>query len=183
MGSVSSLLIVGFSFTSAWVFGREYTDNTIKDLLVKPISRMYSVLSKFIIITIWNIFLACFVFGLVTIAGLIIGVKNSYASLIFSEFSTFFITSVLIMLVSTTSAFLASITKGYLAPIGLSFVIIIISNIAMQPGFGLYFPWTIPILPLTETPLNIFSVFIVLFTGIAGFLGTIAWWRYTEYED
>ncbi|EOS54983.1 MULTISPECIES: ABC transporter permease [Paenibacillus] len=180
--SIASLLVVGFSFTSAWVFGREYTDKTIKDLIVKPIPKSYSVLSKFIVITIWNILIALFTFALITIAGSFIGVNGSSGSSILQFFGTFMLTSVLIMAVSSTSALIANITKGYLAPIGLIFVIIIASNAVVQLGLGPYFPWTIPVLLTKGVDIGFISYSILVLTAIVGFAGTVAWWRFAEHK-
>jgi ABC-2 type transport system permease protein len=182
LGSIASLLVVGFSFTSAWVFGREYTDNTIKDLLLKPISKSYSVLSKFIVITLWDTLLAFFTFAVIAGTGALIGVSGGSISIILNIFWTFMTTALLIMVVSTTSALLANITKGYLAPIGVTFVIVIVSNVVVQLGIGPYFPWTIPILLLTGTNIGFISTVILTATGIAGFAGTIAWWRFAEHK-
>jgi hypothetical protein len=180
--SIASLLVVGFSFTSAWVFGREYTDKTIKDLIVKPIPKSYSVLSKFIVITIWNILIALFTFALITIAGSFIGVNGSSGSSILQFFGTFMLTSVLIMAVSSTSALIANITKGYLAPIGVIFVIIIASNAVVQLGLGPYFPWTIPVLLTKGVDIGFISYSILVLTAIVGFAGTVAWWRFAEHK-
>jgi ABC-2 type transport system permease protein len=46
----SAVLIIRFAFTTCWIFGREYTDKTIKDLLVKPVSKLYIATSKFMVI-------------------------------------------------------------------------------------------------------------------------------------
>ncbi|MBM7540134.1 ABC transporter permease [Amphibacillus cookii] len=181
LASTATLLVVGCSFTSAWVFGREYTDNTIKDLLVKPIPKTYSVLSKFIVITIWNVILASFSFMVVTGVGVFIGINGGSISLILSEFLTFMLTAIMIMAVSTTSALLASVTKGYLAPIGLTFVIVIVSNVVTHLGMGTYFPWTIPVISLVDS-ISLISIVIVMMTGITGLVGTIAWWRFAEQK-
>ena len=45
--------IVGFAFVASWIFGREYSDRTIKDLLALPVSRSCIVLAKFIVMFIW----------------------------------------------------------------------------------------------------------------------------------
>lgn len=182
LGSIAALLVVGFSFTSAWVFGREYTDNTIKDLLVKPISKSYSVLSKFIVITMWNALLAIFTFAVVAGAGALIGVSGGSISAMLTIFLTFMTASLLIAVVSTTSALLANVTKGYLAPLGLTFVIVIVSNVVVQLGMGPYFPWTIPVLLLTGTDIGFISMMILAVTGIVGVAGTIAWWRFAEHK-
>jgi len=181
LGSIASLLVVGFSFTSAWVFGREYTDNTIKDLIVKPISKWYSVLSKFIVIFVWNMLLAIFTFAVVIAAGSLIGVIGGSIMQHVTTFITFLTTSLLIIVVSTTSALLANMTRGYLAPIGLTFVLVIVSNVIMQLGMGPYFPWTIPVLLLTGADIGFISMVIIAVTGAVGFAGTVAWWKFAEH--
>ena len=56
--SVGGLLI--FGFTASWVFGREYSDKTMIDLLALPIKRDTIVLSKFIVIALWSYILSIF---------------------------------------------------------------------------------------------------------------------------
>lgn len=92
------------------------------------------------------------------------------------------LTSVLIMAVSSTSALIANITKGYLAPIGLIFVIIIASNAVVQLGLGPYFPWTIPVLLTKGVDIGFISYSILVLTAIVGFAGTVAWWRFAEHK-
>lgn len=181
LGSTAALLVAGFLFTAAWVFGREYTDNTISELLVKPVSKFYVVISKFVVIFSWDIILAVFTFGIIAGMGAIIGLGGD-AAVVLSSFLKFSGTALLIMVVSTTGALLANITKGYLAPLGMTFVIVILSNLMVQIGAGAYFPWTIPALILRDGAIGLVSVAIVALTGIIGFLGTVAWWRFTEQE-
>lgn len=182
LGSIGSLLVVGFSFTSAWVFGVEYTNNTIKDILVKPVPKTYTVLAKFIAIAMWNTGMAVFTFSVIAGAGSLIGISGGSISTIFPVFWSFMAASLLIILVSTTSALFANLTRGYLAPIGVTFVIVIVSNVVVQLGFGPYFPWTIPVLLLTGAELGYISMIILAVTGIAGFAGTVAWWRFAEHK-
>lgn len=182
LGSIGALLVVGFSFTSAWVFGVEYTSNTIKDILVKPVPKSYTVLAKFIVVTVWNTAMAVFTFAVIASAGSIIGVSGGSLSTILHVFWPFMGATLLIMLVSTTSALIANLTRGYLAPIGVTFVIVIVSNVIVQLGYGPYFPWTIPVLLLAGEKLGFISMLILAVTGIAGFAGTVAWWRFAEHK-
>jgi len=46
--------LIGFAFVTGWVFGREYSDRTVKDLLALPTPRLSIVLSKFIVVAIWR---------------------------------------------------------------------------------------------------------------------------------
>ena len=180
LGSITALLVIGFSFTACWVFGREYTDKTISELLVKPVSKLYVVLSKFIVIFLWDVLLAFFMFAVVFIMGILIGLNGGSGVLIMNSFLAFMATSLLIMVVSTISALLANVSKGYLAPIGFAFLIVIISNVVAQAGLAAYFPWTIPALFISNVPLGFVSIAILAITGITGFVGTVAWWRFAE---
>lgn len=182
LGSITALLVIGFSFTACWVFGREYTDKTISELLVKPVSKLYVVLSKFIVIFLWDVLLAFFMFAVVYMMGILIGLNGGTGLLIMNRFLVFMATSLLIMAVSTISALLANVSKGYLAPIGFAFLIVIISNVVAQAGLAAYFPWTIPALFISNVPLGFTSIAILAITGITGFVGTVAWWRFAEQQ-
>jgi ABC-2 type transport system permease protein len=46
--SIPGLEMVIFGFINSWVFGREYSDHTAKDLLALPVSRTSIVISKFV---------------------------------------------------------------------------------------------------------------------------------------
>ena len=67
---ILSLGPIGFGMVTSWVFGREYADRVVKDLLALPVSRSTIVISKFIIIAIWCILLVITLF----ISGLIVGI-------------------------------------------------------------------------------------------------------------
>jgi len=90
--------------------------------------------------------------------------------------------SLLTMYVSTVSSFAANVTKGYLAPIGLIFLVIIIINVVENIGLSAYIPWTIPGLILSDGVLSPISILILTITGMAGFIGTVAWWRFVDQQ-
>ena len=48
--SIATIGIIGFGFVTSWVFGREYSDRTMKDILALPISRSSIVISKFLVV-------------------------------------------------------------------------------------------------------------------------------------
>ena len=58
--------LVGTGFVTSWIFGREFSDHTVKDILALPVARVYIVLSKFIMIVLWSVILSLiyFIFGL-----------------------------------------------------------------------------------------------------------------------
>ena len=174
-----SLLIMGFAFTTCWMFGREYTDKTISDLLVKPVSKLRIAGAKFIVTFLWNVLLTALMFAVVVLVGAYVGLSGSAAPIL-HYLGMFMATSLLLMFVSTVSSFMANVTRGYLAPIGLIFIIVLLVNIASNTGLDAYIPWTIPGLLMSEGFLRPISVLILAVTGITGLVGTIAWWRFKE---
>ena len=182
LDSFFGILIVGFSFTTCWVFGREYTDKTINDLLVKPISKLRIACSKFTVILMWNILLTVLMFTVVVLVGVYIGLTGSATTLILHYFLVFAAMALLTMFVSMISSFVANVTKGYLAPIGLTFLIVLAVNIVENVGLTHYFPWTIPRLIISDGYLSTISILILTITGVVGFVGTVAWWRYVDQK-
>jgi ABC-2 type transport system permease protein len=119
-------------------------------------------------------------FAVVLFIGAYIGLTDGAAARILHYFLMFMATSLLTMFVSTVSSFLANVTKGYLAPIGLIFLIVIIANVVENLGLSAYIPWTIPGLLLSDGFLSPASISILTITGTAGFVGTVARWRFAE---
>lgn len=178
--TLAPLGLIGYTFVAAWVFGREFSDRTIKDLLAKPISRAKIVLSKFLVILAWCLLLSIYMFAVGFAVGAILGVAGGSAAFIWSLFFKFLITSLLYILVTAPSVLLANVTKGYLAPLGLILIIVILSNVLASFGFAPYFPWTIPSVFQSTGSLQLSSIIIVAYTGIIGIAGTFVWWRYAE---
>ncbi len=180
LDTLAPLGLIGYTFIAAWVFGREFSDRTIKDLLAKPVSRAKIVLFKYLVILAWCLLLSIYMFAVGFAAGAILGVEGGAASFIWSIFLRFLLTSLLYIFVTTPSTLLANVTKGYLAPLGLILIIVILSRVLASFGFAPYFPWTIPSVFQSTGSLNLSSIMILAYTGIAGIAGTFAWWRYAE---
>ncbi|AIQ32165.1 bacitracin ABC transporter permease [Paenibacillus sp. FSL P4-0081] len=180
LDTLAPLGLIGYTFVAAWVFGREFADRTIKDLLAKPVSRAKIVLSKFLVILAWCLLLSVYMFAVGFAVGAIMGAQGGSASFISSLFFKFLITSLLYIFVTAPTILLANVTKGYLAPLGLILIIVILSNVLASFGFAPYFPWTIPSVFQSTGSLHLSSILILAYTGIFGIAGTFAWWRYAE---
>jgi ABC-2 type transport system permease protein len=180
LDTLAPLGLIGYTFVAAWVFGREFADRTIKDLLAKPVSRAKIVLSKFLVILAWCLLLSVYMFAVGFAVGAIMGVEGGSASFISGLFFKFLITSLLYIFVTAPTILLANVTKGYLAPLGLILIIVILSNVLASFGFAPYFPWTIPSVFQSTGSLQLSSILILAYTGIIGIAGTFAWWRYAE---
>lgn len=173
--------LVGFGFVTSWVFGREYTEHTIIDILALPTSRTSIVISKFIIVFIWSILLGITMYSSSLLIGNFMNIPGWSNKILVLFTQKFIIVTFLTILLITVFAFIASFSRGIIAPLASVIFIMIISQFAGIAGVGPYFPWAIPgmltVPPNTEgLQLGLCSYIIVFVTSALGLAATIIWW-------
>lgn len=184
----SQMIAVGgifvFGFITSWVFGREYAERTVKDLLALPYSRAVIVIAKFIASFIANIILSIYIVALGMIIGWLIGLPQWSVNVLMQGLNTLMIVTLLTIILSTPVAFFASYSRGYLAPLGFVIITLVLSQIVAAAGFGEYFPWAIPALygglAEGEFTLGWRSLLIIFIVSLLGFLSTLYWWLYAD---
>ena len=167
------------------VFGREYTEQTIKDMLALPVSRTSIVISKFLVVFIWCFLLSIVLFITSVIIGKLIHIPDWTGDIFAKSTYKFFTTSFFTLLLSTIVALIASIGRGIIAPLGFVIFILIIAQFIILMGLGPYFPWAIPgvytVAEGTEGMQLVFASYIILpVTSIIGLIGTIVWWQFAD---
>ncbi len=179
--------IILFGFAASWIFGREFNERTVKDLLALPVSRSAIVLSKLIAVSLWCLVLGIIIFSLSFALGILINLPLWSYDLLPDFFRVFFITALLSILLCPPTAFIASIGRSFLPAIGFLVLCMGLANFFGNIGLGAYFPWTIPMLyagavgsPGTQMPLH--SYIIIVITSIAGTVGTILYWKYADHN-
>ncbi len=180
---------VGSGIVTIWLFGREYSDRVIKDILALPVSRFNFVLSKSIIVFIWSFLLLTVMYAVAVLTGRLVKL-DGWTDQIFNHGTIAFIeASVLTVVIFTPVALITCASRNELLPVGILIVIILITQLIFvaMPGITPYFPWAIPALiakvagPLSPEA-NIFSWLIIILTALIGFAGTAAWWRYADHH-
>ncbi|MFD2043447.1 ABC transporter permease [Ornithinibacillus salinisoli] len=173
-----------FGFINSWIFGSEFADRTVKDLLALPFPRIYVPVAKFITAFIWSFLLIAWVIIIGLIIGGVIGLPQWSVEVWHHGLYVLVVSSVLTILLSTPVALLACYGKGYLAPIGYVIMTLILSQIIAAIGYGSYFPWAIPAMfSNVSGEGNILSntgLVIVLVTSIIGISSTLAYWRFAD---
>jgi ABC-2 type transport system permease protein len=178
---------IGSGIVTIWVFGREYTDRVVKDLLALPVSRKVFVMSKFIIIVVWSIMLLLLLFVTALFAGLIVNLDSWSPSVIKNYFIVYIVSAFLTVLLCSPVALITCLSRGYLLPIAFVFLTLIMTQFiyAAIPAIITYFPWAIPALfsgvAGSDMPHpGIISYSVLIITSGAGFLGTAAWWHFAD---
>jgi ABC-2 type transport system permease protein len=171
-----------FAIFTAWIFGREFSDHTAKELLALPTSREAIVGAKFVITAIWTFFLTllCYVLGL--IVGKLVVIPGWSVELLLSATGDIFGAGILTILLLPFVAFFASAGKGYLPSFGWLVLSVVMAQIAAITGWGDWFPWSVPALfsgavgPRAEF-LGLHSYVIVAIASLTGIALTFYWWR------
>jgi len=171
-----------FAIVTAWVFGREFSDHTIKELLALPTPREVTVTAKFTVIAVWGLVLTLAMLLVGLIAGALVSIPGWSGELLVSSFVGVLGSTLLNMLLLPYVALLASTGRGYIPPFGWTVLMVALAQIAIVMGWGDWFPWAVPGLfsgaagPRAEL-LGAHGYIIVIIASIIGFAATYYWWR------
>jgi ABC-2 type transport system permease protein len=171
-----------FSIVTIWIFGREFSDRTAKELLALPTSRHAIVAAKFLLTVAWTLALSLFVFAFGLAVGNLVVIPGWSAGLARAAFVDVLGTAALVIALLPFVALLASIGRGYLPPLGWTILTVVLAQIAAITGWGDWFPWSVPALfsgmagPRAGL-LGPHSYVIVVLAGLSGLAATFYWWR------
>lgn len=172
--------IIIFSFVASWVFGREYADGVVKDLLALPTPRHTIILAKFAVVALWVTLLTTVIIILGLVVGrLVLGPVGATAMLV-EGLGKIVVAAVLTTVLVTPVAFAAVAGQGYLPPMVVAFVVLIAAQIVAAAGWGDYFPWSVPALyagaaGTAGAQLGPASFGVVALTGLLGLAATDLW--------
>jgi ABC-2 type transport system permease protein len=185
LGLFGQMLAAGgfllFILIVSWLFGREFTDGTLKDMLAVPVQRSSILLAKFIVMTVWSAVLTLFICMVGLVMGALIHLPGGSPGVILQGSTLVVITACLAIVVVLPFALFASAGRGYLLPIGLAVLTLMMTNLVAIVGYGEYFPWAVPgLFAQAKSPLAPVSYWIAILTGLAGMLATYLWWKYAD---
>jgi ABC-2 type transport system permease protein len=174
IGIVGILLL---AVIAAYVFGREYAEGTAKNMLALPVPRPWFVFAKLIITAVWWLVLvvAVLVEGVGVAAAL--HLPGFSAGVLASGVGAVSIAAAVGFLLTPMVAWIATLGRGYLPPLGFAMLMLVLGNVLGATGWGRWFPWSIVPLfagvagPRVET-LAPGSLLVVGLTGLAGVAAT-----------
>jgi ABC-type transport system involved in multi-copper enzyme maturation permease subunit len=141
MSAVGGMLII--SVIVSYLFGREYVENTAKNMLALPIRRERFVVSKLCVALVWFAALTVWfcVEGLAV--GWLLGLSGWSWQALTHEVGIIFTTAGLLFMLSPLTGWIAQASKGYMAPLGFTMGTLVLSAFLGHTGWGQWFPWTI----------------------------------------
>ncbi len=171
-----------FDFMAVWVFGREFSDRTAKELLALPTSRGTIVAAKYVLLAVWTQVLALWIFGLGLVIGRAVDIPGGSAHLEAVSFGFFMSIAFLNFLLAPCVAYVASLGRGYLPPVGWMIFTLASAQLLAIMGWGEWYPWAVPAMVAEMAgpkggSIGVHSLIVVLAAFAAGLAATFAWWR------
>jgi len=171
-----------YALITIWVFGREFSDHTVKESLALPTPREAIITAKFIVIALWSLSITLIIFGIGLIVGRLVNIPGWSEELLRNSFIGIMGTAVLTLPLMSFVALLSSAGRGYLPAFGWTILTVFLANLSAILGWGDWFPWAIPGLfsgavgPRSDV-LGYHSYVILTATSIIGFAASYWWWR------
>ncbi len=171
-----------YSILAAWVFGREFSDRTVKEFLAQPTGREAIVTAKFVVIGVWALAATLLIFALSLVVGWLIVIPGWSNELLWTSFTDILGCALLTIGLIPFVALLASIGRGYLPPFGWTILTVFLAQIAGLTGWGDWFPWAVPALfsgaagPRSGW-LGLHSYVLLGLACLLGLAATYGWWR------
>jgi ABC-2 type transport system permease protein len=171
-----------FAIVTAWIFGREFSDHTAKELLALPTSRETIIGAKFLAVAVCTFALSLFVFGFALVVGKLVVIPGWSMELLQTAYVDILGSAILTIALLPFVALAASVGRGYLPAFGWTILTVAMAQIAAVTGWGDWFPWSIPALfsgavgPRVEQ-LGSHSYVIIVLASMIGLAATFYWWR------
>ena len=177
--------VIVCSIVTAWVFGREFSDRTAKDLLALPASREKIVTAKFFVVSAWVFVASAWIYLAGLAIGYLVDIPGWTTQLAWQSFRDILAIAGMTLLLMSPVAFIASMGRGYLPPLGWAVLTIFFAQVIAATGWGDWFPWSVPALfsgvagPRSEL-IGVHSYIIVILAGLIGLAATFYWWLYAD---
>lgn len=184
-------LIVGIggmlllSFIVAYVFGREYSDRTAKNMLALPVGRHWFALAKLLVAAVWWLVLVAAVLVEALVIGMALRLPGFSAGLAMHAVGNALVAAGVAYLLVPVVAWITTLGRGYMPPLGFAIAMMALGNVFSKTGWATYFPWSIipTFVGMVGRPLEALptaSYVIVAVTFFAGIAATIAQLRYAD---
>ena len=138
--------LIVYSVITAYLFSREYSENTLKTILAIPVRKSTFLASKFAMLLLWILFL-----NLVSWIGMSVASVILHSVFGFADFGVetpliylgkMLLGGALMFFTLTPFAFLAIWTKGFVMPLIVSATVVMVNMLLINSDVAPLFPWT-----------------------------------------
>lgn len=173
------------AFIVAYLFGREYRDATAKNMLALPVARHWFAVAKLVVAAVWWMSLVIAVVAEAMAIGLAMGLPGFSSELAAAGIADVLLAAGVSFLLAPVVAWIAVWSRGEVAPIAFSLVMLALGNLFGKTGWAEWFPYSIvPLLvgmvadPVDSIPAG--SYVVLAGTFMAGVAATILQLRFAD---
>jgi ABC-2 type transport system permease protein len=173
------------AFVVAYVFGREYTEGTAKNLLALPVGRHWFALAKLVVAAVWWAVLVAVVLLEGFVLGALLRLPGFSATLAAGAIRDALLAAVVAYLLVPVVAWIAMLGRGYLPPLGFALAMLAVGDVLSHTGWAAWFPWSIVpqfigAIGNPATAIAPASLIVIAVTFVAGVAATIAQLRWAD---
>jgi ABC-2 type transport system permease protein len=134
-----------FGLAAAYLFGREFTEGTEKNMLTLPVRREAFVAAKLVVLAVWVGALALLAVAAQALYAALLGLDGFAWAGLAETLEQSLQVALMIYLTLPVVAWLSMIGRGYLTPMVFSALIASAGMVVAEVGWGRWFPWSMPI--------------------------------------
>lgn len=141
-----------FGLMVAYLFGREYAEDTLKSLLTLPVRREWVVSAKLVVLLAWSLSLSVAAWVISPPIGAAVGAEGFSWSMLQQALVVYAKTVLLIYVTLPLTAWIAMLARGYIPPLAFAIAVMLAGFVFVNSkDYGLLFPWSIPALYAIST--------------------------------
>lgn len=173
------------AFVVAYIFGREYAENTAKNLLALPVARHWFVIAKLVVAAAWWLVLVLAILAESFAIGLALGLPGFSAGLAAQTIGQALLAAGISFLLVPVVAWVTVAARSYMAPLGFAIATLALGDLFTHTGWAQWFPWSIVpgLIGMVGKPTGappVGSYVVIAATFAIGVAGTIAQLRMAD---
>lgn len=182
--SVGGLIV--FGVLAIWLFGREFSDRTAKDLLALPTSRTAVVVAKLLVGLLWCLALTALLVAVTLVLGLLLRLPGWSPLVALRGAGQVLLAGSLTAGLTAAYGLAASMGRGYLPGVAVMFLTVLTAQVVAVLGYGAWFPWSVPSLiagaagPDQAQP-GWPGLAAVVVVAVASGAATATWWERADH--
>jgi bacitracin transport system permease protein len=174
------LMLIGvmlYGVITAYLFNREYVENTLKNILTIPVSKTSLIVSKVILLFIWIMLLTIAAWALTLVFGLIGSFEDLTIIILIKALKEYLIGGTLLFLLAMPTIFVTLLFKDYVPTIIFTIAITMVNVLISNSKYSGLYPWSATLAIATKTfrpeYAPIYSYISIFAVSIIGFIATI----------
>jgi bacitracin transport system permease protein len=187
--SLYTVILIGiplFGVLATWLFNREFVEDTLKSVLVIPVSRTSLVVAKFVTLFIWLVGLSAWAWLVAVLLGFAGGFGGATAPLLWNYLVTFVAEGCWLYLLTTPIVLATLLLRNYVPVIILTVSITLVSIVIGNSEYRAVYPWT-AILPIMTGDFPVeyaksVPYVSIIGTSLSGFVASIAVFRRMDIQ-